>query len=118
MFTGDWYRTEKAFDTELAGRIAGFPRVGLGALAESLLNIRLAKEHSAVDWSKRPLHHDWLIYAALDVDVLLDLKDEIVRVLKERSKLSGRLKNLKLHFTPNLHLLVKNHGEEHLGCIK
>lgn len=75
------------FDTELAGRIAGFPRVGLGALTESLLNIRLAKEHSAVDWSQRPLHHDWLIYAALDVDVLLDLKDEVVRVLTEKGKL-------------------------------
>lgn len=75
------------FDTELAGRIAGFPRVGLGALTESLLNIRLAKEHSAVDWSQRPLHHDWLLYAALDVDVLLDLKDEIVRELIAREKL-------------------------------
>ena len=79
------------FDTELAGRIAGFPRVGLGALTESLLNIRLAKEHSAVDWSLRPLHHDWLIYAALDVDVLLDLKDEIVRVLSEKNKLEWAL---------------------------
>lgn len=79
------------FDTELAGRIAGFPRVGLGALTESLLNIRLAKEHSAVDWSQRPLHHDWLIYAALDVDVLLDLKDEIVRVLREKEKLEWAL---------------------------
>ena len=79
------------FDTELAARIAGFPRVGLGALTESLLNLRLAKEHSAVDWSIRPLHHDWLIYAALDVDVLLDLKDEIVRVLSERKKLEWAL---------------------------
>lgn len=75
------------FDTELAARIAGFPRVGLGALTESLLDFRLAKEHSAVDWSQRPLHHDWLIYAALDVDVLLDLKDEIVRILTEKNKL-------------------------------
>ena len=75
------------FDTEVAGRIAGFPRVGLGALTQSLLNLRLAKEHSAVDWSQRPLHHDWLIYAALDVDVLLDVKDEIVRVLTEKNKL-------------------------------
>ena len=79
------------FDTELAARIAGFPRVGLGALTESLLNLRLAKEHSAVDWSQRPLHHDWLIYAALDVDVLLDLKDEIVRVLEEKKKLEWAL---------------------------
>lgn len=82
---------KRLFDTELAGRIAGFPRVGLGALTESLLNIRLAKEHSAVDWSIRPLHHDWLLYAALDVDVLLDLKDEIVRVLIEKEKLEWAL---------------------------
>jgi ribonuclease D len=75
------------FDTELAGRIAGFPRIGLSALTEALLQIRLAKEHSAVDWSQRPLHHDWLLYAALDVDVLLDLKDEMVRKLIERKKL-------------------------------
>lgn len=77
----------KIFDTEVAARIAGFPRVGLGALTESLLQLRLAKEHSAVDWSIRPLHYDWLIYAALDVDVLLDVKDEIVRVLTEKNKL-------------------------------
>lgn len=82
---------KRLFDTELAARIAGFPRVGLGALTESLLNLRLAKEHSAVDWSIRPLHHDWLIYAALDVDVLLDLKDKIVRVLDERNKLEWAL---------------------------
>jgi len=91
------------FDTELAGRIAGFPRVGLGALTESLLNIRLAKEHSAVDWSQRPLHHDWLIYAALDVDVLLDLKDEIVRVLRKKEKLEWALQEstAALHAPPS-----------------
>ncbi len=87
------------FDTELAGRIAGFPRVGLGALTESLLNIRLAKEHSAVDWSQRPLHHDWLIYAALDVDVLLDLKDEIVEVLIEKKKLDWALQESEAALT-------------------
>lgn len=92
------------FDTELAGRIAGFPRVGLGALTESLLNLRLAKEHSAVDWSIRPLHHDWLIYAALDVDVLLDLKDEIVRVLIERKKLEWAIEesNAALEMSPSV----------------
>lgn len=92
------------FDTELAGRVAGFPRVGLGALTESLLNLRLAKEHSAVDWSIRPLHHDWLIYAALDVDVLLDLKDEIVRVLIERKKLEWAIEesNAALEMSPSV----------------
>ena len=43
------------FDTELAGRLLGYPRVGLATLVETLLGRRLAKEHSAVDWSTRPL---------------------------------------------------------------
>ncbi len=75
------------FDTELGARIAGSPRVGLGPLAESLLNISLAKEHSAVDWSKRPLNPEWLTYAALDVDVLVDLRDKVYELLVETKKL-------------------------------
>ncbi|MFE1905533.1 HRDC domain-containing protein [Streptomyces gardneri] len=55
------------FDTELAGRLAGFPRVGLGAMVESVLGYALEKGHSAVDWSTRPLPEPWLRYAALDV---------------------------------------------------
>ena len=62
------------FDTELAGRLLGYPRVGLATLVESLLGFRLAKEHSAVDWSTRPLPEPWLEYAALDVEVLVELR--------------------------------------------
>ena len=62
------------FDTELAGRLLGYPRVGLATLVESLLGARLAKEHSAVDWSTRPLPGPWLEYAALDVEVLVELR--------------------------------------------
>jgi ribonuclease D len=75
------------FDTELAGRLAGQPRVGLGALTESLLRFRLAKEHSAADWSTRPLPEAWLNYAALDVDVLHELKAEVEKLLAQQGKL-------------------------------
>jgi ribonuclease D len=75
------------FDTELAGRLAGQPRVGLGALTESLLKFRLAKEHSAADWSTRPLPEAWLNYAALDVDVLHELKAEVEKLLSQQGKL-------------------------------
>jgi ribonuclease D len=75
------------FDTELAGRLAGQPRVGLGALTESLLKFRLAKEHSAADWSTRPLPDAWLNYAALDVDVLHELKTEVEKILSQQGKL-------------------------------
>lgn len=60
-------------DTELGARILGLPKVGLGAITEEFIGFRLAKEHSAVDWSRRPLDPSWLNYAALDVDVLPDL---------------------------------------------
>jgi ribonuclease D len=76
------------FDTELGSRIAGLERVGLGAVTEALLGVRLAKEHSAVDWSTRPLANDWLNYAALDVDVLFELWAAVEAVLVERKKFS------------------------------
>ncbi len=79
---------KKLFDTELGARLAGFARVGLGPLTETLLDLTLAKEHSAVDWSKRPLHSDWLNYAALDVDVLLDIRDGVAAALEEQNKLA------------------------------
>ena len=63
-------RPRQLFDTELAGRILGLPRVGLAAVVEHYLGLSLAKEHSAVDWSTRPLPEPWLRYAALDVEVL------------------------------------------------
>jgi len=93
---------KRIFDTELGARIANLDRVGLGSACESLLGIRLAKEHSAVDWSTRPLREDWLNYAALDVDVLIDLRDAVEQTLIDQGKLEWataefeRLKSFKV----------------------
>nr|WP_179442999.1 HRDC domain-containing protein [Nesterenkonia sandarakina] len=76
------------FDTELAARLGGLPRVSLGAVVESLLGVRLAKEHSAADWSRRPLPQDWLRYAALDVELLIPLRESLTQLLREQDKLS------------------------------
>jgi ribonuclease D len=73
-------------DTELGSRIAGIPRVGLGSVVEHYLKLSLAKEHSAVDWSTRPLKDSWLEYAALDVDVLHELASELLEDLKSQGK--------------------------------
>jgi ribonuclease D len=75
------------FDTELGGRLAGLPRVGLGPLLESLMEVSLAKEHSAADWSQRPLPQDWLNYAALDVELLIELRDKVHALLESANKL-------------------------------
>ncbi|MBC7375548.1 MAG: ribonuclease D [Frankiales bacterium] len=77
----------RVFDTELAGRLAGFERVGLGAMVETVLGLRLEKGHSAADWSTRPLPESWLVYAALDVEVLLELRDALETTLREQGKL-------------------------------
>jgi ribonuclease D len=77
----------RLFDTELAGRLAGLPRVGLGPMTEQLLGLALEKGHGAADWSRRPLPEDWLIYAALDVEVLVALRDVLAALLAEQGKL-------------------------------
>ena len=79
-------RPTSLFDTELAGRLLGYPRVGLATLVETLLGYRLAKEHSAVDWSTRPLAAPWLEYAALDVEVLVELRDALAAELVAAGK--------------------------------
>ena len=75
------------FDTELGARIAGLPRVGLQGVVEDLLGISLKKAHSAADWSTRPLPDDWLHYAALDVELLPDLREGIHALLEKSNKL-------------------------------
>ncbi|AXH97892.1 ribonuclease D [Ornithinimicrobium avium] len=81
-------RPRALFDTELGARLAGLPRVGLSASLEYYLGVTLAKEHSAVDWSTRPLPEPWLRYAALDVELLVDLRDRMERDLAEQGKLA------------------------------
>jgi len=77
---------KRIFDTELAARLAGLPKVGLGAVVESLLGFSLVKGHSAADWSTRPLPEEWLVYAALDVEVLVDLRDALAAILEQQGK--------------------------------
>ncbi|MCB7138106.1 ribonuclease D [Cellulosimicrobium marinum] len=76
----------RVFDTELAARLLGLERVGLGAVVAEVLGLGLAKEHSAVDWSTRPLPVEWLRYAALDVEVLVPLRDALAARLDEAGK--------------------------------
>jgi ribonuclease D len=79
-------RPRRLFDTELAARLAGFERVGLAALTEELLGFSLEKHHSAADWSTRPLPESWLTYAALDVELLTDLRDRLGAELERQGK--------------------------------
>src|SRR4051795_7822902 len=88
-------RPRKLFDTELGSRLAGLQRVGLAAVVEELLGLSLAKEHSAVDWSTRPLPEPWLRYAALDVEVLVELRDVLAAELERQGKLDWALQEFE-----------------------
>jgi ribonuclease D len=79
-------RPPRLYDTELAGRLAGFERVNLAAMVQRLLGLQLMKGHGAADWSKRPLPPEWLNYAALDVEVLLELRAAVAAALEAQGK--------------------------------
>ena len=70
---------KRLFDTEIAARLLGLKRFGLAAVTEHYLGLTLAKEHSAADWSYRPLPRDWRNYAALDVELLIELENDHAR---------------------------------------
>jgi len=76
----------RLFDTELAGRLLDLERVSLSPMLTHYLGIELAKAHSADDWSRRPLPPDWLTYAALDVDYLLELRQAVAADLDAAGK--------------------------------
>jgi ribonuclease D len=56
-------------------------------MVEQYLGISLEKGHSAADWSTRPLPADWLNYAALDVELLIELREVLLVELERTGKL-------------------------------
>ena len=116
------------FDTELAGRLLGHPRVGLATLVETVLGYRMKKEHSAVDWSTRPLPAPWLDYAALDVEVLIELRDALHAELVESGKIEWAVEEFDAlrGFTPTPRVdawrrtsgLHRVRGRRGLGAVK
>ncbi len=100
-------RPAALFDTELAARLLGWEKFGLAALAERTLGVRLAKEHSAADWSTRPLPKEWLNYAALDVEVLLPIRD----ILHQQLLDSDRWEFAQQEFTHLLDFTPKHFDE-------
>lgn len=75
------------WDTEVAALLLGDERVSLQAIIDENLDVQLAKEHSNSDWSARPLAPELLSYAALDVELLIDLRE----VQQERLEKAGRM---------------------------
>ncbi len=74
------------FDTMLAARILGWPRVSLAALSEERFGVKLDKRAQLTDWGRRPLTTEQLRYAALDTHFLIPLRDELERELRARHR--------------------------------
>lgn len=67
-------------DTMIAARLLGEPALGLAALLEKYLDVRLDKAHQRADWSKRPLSDTMRAYAVEDTRHL----ETLASILEER----------------------------------
>jgi ribonuclease D len=81
------FRATNIFDTRVAAQLLNEPGVGLAALLEKYLSVRLDKRFQRADWSARPLSPEMLEYAASDTRHLPELRD----ILKGRLEAQGRL---------------------------
>ena len=89
------FRAVRLFDTRIAAQLAGEPAIGLAALLEKYIGVKLDKEHQKADWSIRPLTPSMLAYAAADTRYLLALRD----ALEQRLAALGRLPWAQEEFT-------------------
>jgi ribonuclease D len=107
-------RARNLFDTRIAAQLLGEPAIGLAALLEKYLQVKLDKKHQRADWSRRPLTPDMLDYAAMDTKHLPALRDELRGQLEQMGRLSWaeeefeRLEDLR--WTP----VANNNGDSYL----
>lgn len=98
----------RLFDTQIAAKLLGYEHVGLGAVTEEVLGVKLAKNHTRENWSLRPLKQSWLDYAALDVEYLV----ELALALEERMEAAGRLSWAQQEFSYILANYHRPHSSE------
>ncbi len=81
------FQASNLFDTRIAAQLLNEPGVGLAALLEKYLDVKLDKRYQRADWSARPLSPEMLDYAAADTHHLPRLRD----LLREQLQARGRL---------------------------
>ena len=75
------------FDTMVSAQMLGYPSVGLASLAERHFDVKLPKDEQRSDWSQRPLTPRQLSYAAADVLYLIELSEQLTKLLREAKRL-------------------------------
>jgi ribonuclease D len=81
------FHAERLFDTRVAAQLLNEPGIGLAALLEKYLGVRLDKRFQRADWSARPLSADMLAYAASDTRYLPALRDILAGQLEARGRM-------------------------------
>jgi ribonuclease D len=89
------FRAVRLFDTRIAAQLAGEPAIGLAALLEKYVGVKLDKEHQKADWSIRPLTPSMLAYAAADTRYLLALRDALEQRLTALGRLTWAVEEFK-----------------------
>jgi ribonuclease D len=89
------FRGANLFDTRIAAQLAGEPAIGLAALLEKYVGVKLDKEHQKADWSIRPLTPSMLAYAAADTRFLLALRDALAQRLQALGRLDWAREEFK-----------------------
>jgi ribonuclease D len=90
------FRATTVFDTRIAAQLLNEPGVGLAALLEKYLAIRLDKRFQRADWSARPLSAEMLDYAASDTRHLPELRDILRAQLDARGRLGWAMEEFAL----------------------
>ena len=110
-------RIDNLFDSKIAAQLLGEPAIGLAALVEKFLGLKMDKKHQRADWAQRPLPHEMLEYAAEDTRHLPRLRDRLREELERRGRWSWATEEFKLRETadwspapadPDSFLRIKN----------
>ena len=86
----------EVFDTQIAAGFLGLSSASLASLLSKYLNVEVGKGDRLTDWLQRPLTDAQKIYAAGDVDNLLELATILETKLVERNRLDWALEECQV----------------------
>lgn len=109
------------FDTQTAAAFCGYgEQIGYAELTAIIAGVELEKAYTRADWSRRPLNHDVLLYAADDVRYLGRLHDSLAESLdanNRRAWLDAEMAALadETLYTPDIDAVwLRVRGQSHL----
>ncbi len=102
---------QNIFDTQIAAGFLGlgYP-TGYKKLLAEVLHTKISKSESFTDWLARPLSQLQIEYAEDDVRYLLPLADQLIKMLKEKDRLTWVMDECISIFGQETTFINKDHG--------